>query len=279
MHDVQTSPTATTSNRDFTIDLAAYLERIRLPNLERSPSAPVLRQLLAAHSAAIPFENLDPRLRRPVPITLPELEDKLVRRRRGGYCFEQNTLFAAVLRQLGFEVDTLEARVRPPGAAITLPRTHMLLRVTLEGRPWLVDVGFGGDGPLVPVPLDGEVAAEPDGQCRVVTEGESRVLQRHDSGAWRDLYAFRLEPALPVDFEVANHFTSTHRRSIFLQTLTVQRSTAEARHILRARSYTRTGADPVTREGLDDNTIAKLLVEELGLEVPRSDVEQALAGL
>ena len=120
-------------------DLDAYLHRVG----DAGPVGPdleTLRRLQAAHLGAIPFENLDVRLGRPVGLDLASLQAKLVRRRRGGYCFEQNTLFAAVLRAIGFDLRTLEARVRPPGATSPLPRTHMLLRVDVGGDPWLADV-------------------------------------------------------------------------------------------------------------------------------------------
>src|SRR6185369_15650915 len=93
------------------LDLDAYLARIAYPG-PREPTGAVLDALHEAHVTAIPFENLDVRLHRPISLTLPDLEAKLVAGGRGGYCFEQNTLFAAVLRELGFVVRTLEARVR-----------------------------------------------------------------------------------------------------------------------------------------------------------------------
>jgi len=261
------------------LDLAAYLQRVESA-VEPSPSLAVVAELMERHLGAIPFENLAVRLGREIRLDLPSLEAKLVRGGRGGYCFEQNTLFAAVLRAIGLAVATLEARVRPPGATTTLPRTHMTLAVELEGAPWLVDVGFGGDGPLRPVPLSGAAIEEPGGRYRVATEGERlRVLQHQTGEAWSDLYAFTLEPALPVDFEVANHFTSTHPRSIFVQTLTAQRSTARARHVLRGRLYTRSGDDPVRREDLTDAEAHALLTGTFSLPVTMEEVGAALAGL
>ena len=133
------------------LDLDAYLGRIG----ERPPLAPALEGLAAlhrAHCAAVPFENLDILLGRPIDLDLPALEAKLVRARRGGYCFEQNTLFKAALEALGFPVIALAARVRA-GTTGVRPRTHMLLRVDLAEGTFLADVGFGGDGLLHPIPL------------------------------------------------------------------------------------------------------------------------------
>jgi N-hydroxyarylamine O-acetyltransferase len=98
------------------------------------PTLEVLTSLHLEHLGRIPFENIDVRLGRPVALDLASLQAKLVERRRGGYCFEQNTLFAAALRSIGFRVETLEARVRPPGATGTLPRTHKALRLDLGKR-------------------------------------------------------------------------------------------------------------------------------------------------
>jgi len=258
------------------IDLDAYLTRIGLAAQLR-PDLASLEALHLAHLATIPFENLDVRLRRPILLDLESLEDKLVRRRRGGYCFEQNTLFASVLRTIGFEVQTLEARVRPRGATAVLPRTHMTLRVSVDGRDYVSDVGFGGEGPLLPVPLDGALSEQPDAGYRVAKEGgEARALQRRHAGEWLDQYAFILTPALPVDFQVASHFTSTFPSSPFLNTLTAQRSEPSERHILRGRSYTvRIDGKETVREVTADE-IAELLRNQFGLDVSEEEARAAL---
>ncbi|MEZ5331903.1 MAG: arylamine N-acetyltransferase [Thermoanaerobaculia bacterium] len=261
------------------LDLPAYLERLGL-SAPPEPSLEGVAELMGAHLAAIPFENIDVRLGRPIRLDLPSLESKLVRGGRGGYCFEQNTLAAAALRRLGVEVATFEARVRPPGAVVVLPRTHMTLRVEADDASWLVDVGFGGDAPLRPVPFSGEEVEDSGGVYRLAREGERvRVLQRRTAAGWSDLYAFLSEPALPVDFEVANHFTSTHPRSIFVQTLTAQRSTAEAFHVLRGRLYTRSGEAAEERADLDDAQVHELLTGVYGLRVELDEVRGALRGL
>jgi N-hydroxyarylamine O-acetyltransferase len=257
-------------------DLRAYLIRIGCEARPQGATPTVLADLHERHVGAIPFENLDVRLGRPIRLDLAALQAKLVTARRGGYCFEQNTLFAAALRALGFEVATLEARVRPPGATSLLPRTHMVLRVVCGGREWLTDVGFGGDGPLRPVPFDGEVAEQPGGPYRLVAEGPLRALQVRRQGAWGDLYAFGPEPALPVDFEVASHFTSTHPGSPFVRTLTVQHSTAEARSILRGRTWTERRGDEVETHEITTDEACVLIRDRIGLDVPEVDLLRAL---
>ncbi len=249
------------------LDLNAYMTRIDYSG-SREAALPVLAAVHRAHLAAIPFENLDVLRGRTPRLDLPSLEEKLVRSRRGGYCFEHNTLFAAVLGALGFQVTCLEARVRPPGATRVLPRTHMVLRVDLDRRELLADVGFGGDGPLEPVPMDGTTVDQSGELYRVVEEGRLRVLQRSHDRGWRDLYAFTLEEALPVDFEVANHYTSTYPQSPFVTTLTAQVSPAGERRILRHRTLT------VRRDGVEtvrevaDHELSALLAHQFGIEQP-----------
>jgi len=257
-------------------DLSAYLERIGFLG-ELEPTLATLMSVHRAHLAAIPFENIDVRLGRPIGLDLLSLQAKLVAGLRGGYCFEQNTLFAAALDALGFEVATLEARVRPPGATATLPRTHMVLQAIVNGQAWLADVGFGGDGPLDPVLLDGTLCETLDGSYRIDREHESTlVLRRSWRGSWRDLYAFSEIPALPVDFEMANYFTSTHPQSRFVRTLTVQRSRPEQRQILRGRIYTvRRGTREVERE-ISPSELPALLAQEFGLSISPEDAVRAL---
>ena len=186
-----------------------YLKRVGL-NTARSPDLDTLRRLHAAHVAAIPFENLDILLGHGVHLELDQLRDKLIARQRGGYCFEQNTLFLAVLRELGFRVLPMEARVRAGSTALR-PRTHMVLAVEVDELQWLADVGFGGEGLLEPVAMSGEASIPSSGLIhRVVQEDELRVLQMRRAAGWEDQYAFALQPVYPVDFEMANWFTSTH---------------------------------------------------------------------
>jgi N-hydroxyarylamine O-acetyltransferase len=248
------------------LDLGAYLRRI---GLAVPPAADLngLRALHLAHACTIPFENLDIQLGLPIRLDLASLQAKLVRRRRGGYCFEHNTLFLAVLRAVGFEALPCEARVRL-GAMELLPRTHMLLLVVVEGATWLCDVGFGGEGLLFPVPLDGQAHVQFQNTYRVSEEGGLRVLQSFHHGAWEDLYAFVPEPRFPIDFELANHYTSTHPGSRFLTTLTAQLPGPEVRRILRNRAYAELRGDATEGRELVPEEVIPILREVFGIEVP-----------
>ena len=253
-----------------TIDLDAYLRRIGHVG-PVAADLPTLERLHAAHVGAIPFENLDVQAGRRIALDLASLEAKLVSRRRGGYCFEQNTLFEHALRALGFEVMPCEARVRPPGVVDPLPRTHMVLVVSLASGKWLCDVGFGGDGLLQPVPLDGAPVEQIDRWLRVSPEGPLRVLQGGTHAGWEDLYAFLPEPRLPIDFEVGNWYTSTHPDSPFVRRLTAQRTLPDSRHILRQLTYT-----VHRKEGAASREIARAELPLVLADVFGLDVEDVL---
>jgi N-hydroxyarylamine O-acetyltransferase len=198
-------------------DLDAYLARIGLSG------RPLLAEMHRAHTTSIPFENLDPRRGVAVSLALEDLQRKLVGERRGGYCFEHNLLFKGALEALGANVDLMLARVRmgaDPG--VTRPRSHLLLRVEMEGSRWHADVGFGMGTPLEPLPFGPGSEHEQAGwRFRVVDDGQDLVLQTADAGGWVAMYAFRPEPVPMVDVETSNWFTSTHPRSPFVSGLSV----------------------------------------------------------
>ncbi len=258
------------------LDLEAYLRRI---GLEAAPAPDLagLKALHGAHATSIPFENLDIQMGLPIRLDLASLQAKLVQRRRGGYCFEHNSLFFAVLKAIGFDAIPCEARVRL-GATEVLPRTHMLLIAKLEGEPWLCDVGFGGEGLLHPVPMDGTAHDQFRNTYRVAVEGRLRVLQSFHHGAWEDLYAFQPDPRYPVDFEMANHFTSTHPDSRFVKTLTAQLPGPEVRRILRNRAYAELRGDQVEGRQLATGEVIPMLREVFGIEVPEGARFRTLDG-
>ena len=245
---------------------AAYLERIGIEDV-RSPTLATLRNLHAAHVASIPFENLDILLGRGIQLDIESLRAKLVDRRRGGYCFEHNTLFLTVLQELGYDASAFEARVRV-GSVAMRPRTHMVLGVRISGEDWLADVGFGGEGPFEPVRMDGAESPMAGLLYRVVDECPARVLQMRSGAEWADQYAFLPEPVFPVDFEMANWFTSTYPQSPFVRTLTAQRSTRDARYVLRYPAYTEIrGADVRTRT-IARSELLPLLRDVFLIELP-----------
>jgi N-hydroxyarylamine O-acetyltransferase len=211
--------------------LDAYLERIGLSGSSRAPDLAAVHR---AHAVAIPFENLDPHRGVPVSLDPEALVGKLVHGRRGGYCFEQNLLLAAALRALGASVELMLARVRldrPPGRVS--PRTHLVLRVTIDGGPWLADVGFGNGTLLEPLPFGPGAVHEQSGwRFRLVAEGRAHVVQAERDGDWTDLYEFLPEPVPLIDLETSNWFTATHPRSPFVTGLIVAAQHADGRRVM-----------------------------------------------
>jgi N-hydroxyarylamine O-acetyltransferase len=250
------------------VDLDAYLVRTGQA-APLAPSAEALAELQQAHVGAIPFENLDILLGRPIRLDLESLQAKLVAARRGGYCFEQNTLFQAVLERTGFDVTALAARVRT-GTTAVRARTHMLLLVDLSEGPYVADVGFGADGPVRALPLEEgrEHWLGPVGH-RFRRENGLWVLEGNTDEVWGDLYAFTLEPQYPIDFEMANHFTSTHPRSAFVNSLTAQRLWPERRVILRNRKLSvREGRVTEATTIRDSEHLLEVLERHFGLAFP-----------
>lgn len=202
------------------LDLDAYLTRTGYDG-PRAATVETLRALHRAHVTAIPFENIDVVLGRGVSLDVDALRDKLVTRGRGGYCHEHNLLFAAALERLGFTVTRHLARVRL--GRTHLPRTHAALTVTIDGRPWLADVGFGGDGLLEPIPFEDGATLGP---WRLARDGAFWVLHAGDT----ELYALTAtEPDLPSDFEVANYYVATNPHSPFIHHLLAQRTSPDER--------------------------------------------------
>ncbi len=250
------------------LDLEAYLGRIGYSG-RLQPDLAVLEAIHLAHATHIPFENLDILLKRPIRLDLASLQAKLVTGGRGGYCFEQNLLFSAVLQRLGFSVRQLAARVIYRSGR-KLPRTHMLLLVELEGATWLADVGFGGESLLLPVPFgNGREARQFAWSYRVAEADGEWILQTLRNGTWTGLYSFSLEPYLAVDFEPANHYSATHPDSRFVRTLTAQLPTPEVRYVLRNRELILDHGKDINRRVLADNDeLLAVLAETFGLRFP-----------
>ena len=227
------------------LDLDAYCRRIGHTGV-LEPTFETLCALHRRHPAAIPFENLDPLCGRPVSLDLHDVVAKLVDGGRGGYCFEQNGLFQAVLEAVGFTVTPLIARVlwgAPPGAPLG-PLSHRLLLVELSEGRFLADVGFGGrlyGAPVRLAPLMDQLQGE--GVFRLEAEGPYLTLRTALKDAWAPLYRFTLEPAQAADYEVANWHTSTHPRSFFTNNLLAERLTEAGRSSLFNRRLTRRRAD------------------------------------
>jgi N-hydroxyarylamine O-acetyltransferase len=252
-------------------DLAAYLHRIEVAG-SREPVLRVLRDLHAGHVASIPFENLDPLMRRPVRLDAASLQEKLVRGGRGGYCFEQNLLFKHALEALGFEVMGLAARVvwSRPVETVT-PRDHMLLAVTIDGEVYLADAGFGGQTLTGPIRLETSTPQQtPHERYRLSTFGREFVLESEIRGEWKALYRFDLQEQHLPDYEVANWYTSTCADSGFLSRLSVALAPPGKRHTLRNSELAvhETGEKTRRRTLASITEMRRALEKTFGLRLP-----------
>jgi N-hydroxyarylamine O-acetyltransferase len=256
------------------LDLAAYLRRIGYDR-DLAPTAGTLAGLHRAHVAAIPFENADIMLGRGVRVDLPSIADKLVHRGRGGYCFEHGQLLAAALVQLGYPVDRLLARVGGPHDA----RTHLVLRVHVDGQDWLADTGFG-TGLIEPVPFgDGAPHDQYGWTYRLRADGERHwQLQEHQDGQWAACYQFDDQPQYPADVLMANHFTATYPDSSFVRQLVVIRKDPGGLRRLTGRrlSITRPGR-PADERHLDDPAFTAALTGLFGLRLSADETARLTA--
>ena len=248
-------------------DLEKYLERIGYSRVT-VPDLATLTALHRAHVHAIAFENLEIQMGGSIELDAETLQAKMVRRKRGGYCFEQNNLLLLALRSIGFTVEAREARVRQNDGGAVRPRTHMVLTVRCEEREWLADAGFGGDGLVEPIALDGCASEQAGVFYRVAPEGATSVLQRKVDGAWEDLYAVQPGSPVAVDFEVGNWFTSTYPGSPFVLTLTAQRVIQNTRHTLRNLTYTIARGREIEVREISRSELVPLLRGTFGLDVP-----------
>ncbi len=198
----------------YKFDSEAYLNRINFSGA-MDLSVDSLARLHHAQFYAIPFENFDILLGRGIDLDPRVVFNKLVRKKRGGYCFELNGLFLQALKALGFKARALLARVHVTGTPSG--RGHQLALICIEGRDWLADVGFGGNSPRSPVPMELDCPVTHEGRTVRLTDGGNfgTMLQTLEAGAWKDLYSFDLGHVFPADIAYGNHYTATSPHSFF----------------------------------------------------------------
>ena len=213
-----------------------YLSRLGMQR-PLAPTLETLRRIHVAHLREFPFDNLEIQRHGRIRTDLESIESKFLSGTTGGYCFEQNTLLAAALNELGFNVSQVLGRVGPIGRRAL---NHLVLRVEIDGQWWLADVGFGGEGPLEPLLITEGPAVVQDGIAYSFRrDGHHWTLSMHCGDSNEELYEFGDAPHTAADIEVANYYTSTHPSSPFRRTLTIQRITPEERVILRTTIVTR----------------------------------------
>lgn len=218
-----------------TLDPQGYLDRINVASQvdddSLRPSLRALQRLHEAHMLAVPFENLSIHYGQPIILETATLYDKIVQRRRGGFCYELNGLFAWLLRQLGFEVTMLSAEVARPDGTFNPPYDHLaLLARQVDGADWLADVGFG-DSFRQPLRFQAEVEQDgADGRVYRLRESQRRgdetdeqprfpywIVEQRGDAQWQPIYRFTLQPHELADFEERCHYQQTSPDSHFTQ--------------------------------------------------------------
>jgi N-hydroxyarylamine O-acetyltransferase len=248
--------------------LAAYFDRIGYTGPHEA-SGETLAALHRLHPQAIPFENIDTLLGLTPRLDLESIFAKLVSTRRGGYCFEHNLLFRAVLETIGFETTGLAARVLWADPDAMPPRTHMMLLVETPDETWLADVGFGGMTLTSPLVFDnGREQTTPHETFRLdlIEHGDFMLLVKLGD-TWKPVYRFDLEPQVPSDYAMANHYASTFPDSAFLNHLFVARAVPGQRQSLFDRTLTRRGKAEEHRE-LSTAELQGVLEDTFGLALP-----------
>lgn len=251
--------------------LRRYVARVGYAG-DLAPSSATLTALHEAHLRGIPFENLEIMLGRPMCIDPDELFRDLVDRRRGGYCFQMNELFALVLATLGFGVERFAARVWFGNPVPMPPRSHQCLRVTdRDGGRWFCDVGFGGSSPLRPIAWEFDTPVDQDLACYLLTRanGLGVLVRTRIAGTdWQDMISFTEEVQHPVDFRYANFAISTMPDSRFVRSRIASLVKGDARLNFQDGKLRRITATGVTVESLSARQEDELLRGEFGLDLP-----------
>ena len=251
------------------MNIDTYLQRINY-NGSHEPTAETLRQLQMAHLLAVPFENLSIHNGEPIVLEDEALFQKIVVRKRGGFCYEDNGLFGALLHGLGFKVSMLSAGVANPAGEFGPPFDHMALMVELDQR-WLVDVGFG-DSFLEPLLLD-EPGEQVQGN-RVFridrSDGESLLLLRNDGEAWKPQYRFTLQRYTYSDYAEMCRYHQTSPDSHFTKARICSRATENGRITLsdmRLIKTTGIGSGALKEESTlaDESEYAAVLRDQFGI--------------
>lgn len=255
------------------LDIDAYFDRIRWDGPIRQDLG-TLSGLLLAHMTHIPFENLDVLLGRPIRLDLGSLQDKLVRARRGGYCFEHGTWLFAVLSHLGFVPERRLARVTLTAPREAVSRTHLFLTVPLPEGRFVVDAGFGALAPPMPLPL---LATAPEAAAPLTHwmehDGHFWTMCARVKGEVTRAWVSTLEDENHGDVEAGNHFVSTWPNSLFLQRLMLRALTPQGRVTVMNADATVWRGDEAEHLPLADRAALRaLLLRYFGIDLP--EVEQ-----
>lgn len=219
--------------------ISSYLDYIGFSSTPRA-DLDTLRKLHFLHPLKIPFENLNPFLNMPVSLELPDLVQKMVKNKRGGYCFEHNTLFQAALNEIGFKVKGLGARVVwNQDENLITRRSHMLLAVEIDQTTYLADVGFGGMTLTTPLIFEVGLAQTTTHELfRIERLQNDYKLQVNIKDQWKTMYRFDLQEQYSADYGVVNYYLSTFPESPFKTGLIAAQPTVDGRLALKNNHLT-----------------------------------------
>ncbi|WP_339716562.1 arylamine N-acetyltransferase [Cyclobacterium amurskyense] len=256
------------------VSLKAYFKRIGYEG-KAEKNLDTIKKLHYLHPQAIPFENINPFTEEPVVLTLPAVFEKMVKQGRGGFCFEQNLLFGAVLNTIGFDVVGLSARVFwEIVVGEVRPRDHMLLLLSLDGVKYLLDVGFGSASFSAPLVLNKEgIQNTGDYEYRISYVSEFHYLEIKIKNDWKLMHRFGLEHQMLPDYEVVSWYLCTHPTSVFIKDLMVARSFQGGRYTLFNNQFTvHKKNEASTKKKLDTaEEIMDVLKEKMLINLPERD--------
>ncbi|NGP61617.1 arylamine N-acetyltransferase [Paenibacillus thiaminolyticus] len=231
---------------DLKSDVYAYLERIGYDG-PLDGGAAVLADLQECHLHAVPYENFDILNRVPLSLDIPDLINKIIIRRRGGYCFELNALFGWLLRELGYPVTDLMARFWRDEPNLPPKRRHQVLQVRAGDKTYLCDVGVGGIVPRRPVRIEAGLEQWQGDECYRLERDPDYgwMLFEFKRDGWSRLYSFTEEPQLPRDFIMPSFWCEHAPESIFTQQAMAAVRTREGRNTLAGDEFRIFTADGV----------------------------------
>ena len=251
------------------MDVSRYLARIGIAEA-LPPTGESLRRLQKAHLFTVPYENMDILAGRPIVLKTGRLYEKIVLRRRGGYCFELNELFGALLRALGYGVRDYFGRFLKGEKEIPMRRHHVLAVTCPDGGQYLCDVGVGSGSPTYPMALRaGETLRDGASLYRMRTDDFlGWVLEEAHEGGWRDVYSFTEEEQLPADFVAASFYCEKSPDSPFNKAPMISIRTEEGRKTRDGDEFRIFGRDGVqTLRVTDPAEQARLMRDWFGLEM------------
>ncbi len=255
-----------------------YLKRINLDKCD--PTLADLSQLQEHHMKNIPFENLDIIVGRKIELDFPHLYTKIITKKRGGYCFELNSLYAELLRSVGFMPQAVLGRVWISNPKNLPPRNHLAHLVKIEGKTYITDVGFGGLITRIPLDIDIHTPVkDSDGMVRITPLSEHQyMIERATDKGWTKQYSFEILSISDEDISIANYYMSTNINSHFYYHKFVGRNTTDGRiGLFNTKMSIRKGIKVIDKKQVDHGQDwLDTLKKDFGIELDFTESELSI---